>query len=108
MLSSVLLSFGVILCNLVDSTNVLEESVTSFLRITLNMEAAGNFETLVPVYQTTKYYIPEKSSPHGHQHKDPKSYMSLSFPFLMNDISGACARACVCVCVCVCEYTTSA
>jgi hypothetical protein len=65
--------WGVIPCSLVDSTNVLEESVASFLRITLNMEAAGKSETLVPIYQTTKDHIPEDSSPHGHHHKDPKS-----------------------------------
>jgi hypothetical protein len=86
------------MCSLVDRTNVLEESVASFLRITLNMEAAGSFETLVLIYQTTKYQIPKDSSPHGHLNKDPKSYMSLSFQFLMNDIL---------ICACACVYVST-
>jgi hypothetical protein len=57
------------------------------LRVSLNMEVAGSFETLVNIYQTALIYILEDSNLHSHCHGNLISHFSFmynNFQLLLN------------------------
>jgi hypothetical protein len=47
------------------------------------MEAAGTFETLVQLYQTTRRYNPEDSHLRTHRRENVNSYLRKDFVFFL-------------------------